>query len=238
MPSNSADTAQTCSSILWHMKYWWHFVTFQILKLHHKAFKALSLHGCFYNCNYPLLWGSLMQQNSFSKNGNFRCFGYCSIILQCCINQTHLKQDLIQLKKKKKWPVKEWQHSDSYSASAESQIFGKERDRKHKVGNRTEFSAVAYKLPWKTQVGQTYNTLQIMQPSAGRSRASSKAPGGSSGHTQRGWEKFGLSCATELSGSSPGFRHFSENSFFRSHKPFWLPTHHQRREEIFQDSSN
>lgn len=100
-----------------------------------------------------MLWSSPMQQNSFSKNGNFRCFGYCSIILQYCINhnQTHLKQDLSQFRKKYDW----WMSSSTKTATLPLQhqqshrYLGEERGREHKVENRTEFSAVAYKLLWK-----------------------------------------------------------------------------------------
>lgn len=187
-----------------------------------------------------------MQQNSFSKNGNFGCFGYCSIILKYCINQTHLKQDLIQFRKKYDW----WISSSTKTATLPLQhqqshrYLGEERGRKHKVETRTEFSAVAYKLLWKEiaalaravcgrHLQHPPNNAVISREFQSKFQSSMWKL-----RSHRGWEKFELSCATPCRCNSPGFRHLSKSSSFRSHKPFWLSTHLQRWEEVFQDSRN
>lgn len=74
-PSSAyTDTAQTDSSILWYVQYWWCFVTFQILKLLHKAFKACSLHECFHNCKLPFASEFTYAAKQLLKKWQFRVF--------------------------------------------------------------------------------------------------------------------------------------------------------------------
>lgn len=169
----------------------------------------------------------LCSETTSHKNGNFRCFGYCSIILQYCIKQTHLKQDWIQFWKRcdGKW-VAAQRAALPEQASAESQI--------PRAGKRQQDWIFSSCLQFAMKI--KCNTLQIMQPSAGSSRAVPELHEEAQG-TQRVGEAGAVLCA-ELRGNTPGCRLLSKSSFCRSHKPFWLSTHLQRREELFQNSRN
>lgn len=135
--------------------------------------------------------------------------------------------------------MNEWQHKDSYSASAasaEPQVFrGGKRQKTQGWEQDWIFSSclqIAVKINCSTGKSSVWGggDLQHLPNNAVISRQFQSKVQSSRRKLRAHRERVGEIWAVLLSSgeNSPGFRHLSKNSFFRSHKPIWFPTHHQR----------